>query len=530
MKRLASLLLATGLIGLSTIAQSKTLVYCSEGAPESFNPQFSTSGTTFDASSRQVYNRLYQFVIGTTTVEPGLAESLDISDDGLEYTFHLRKGVKFHKTSFFTPTRDFNADDVLFSFNRQRDEKHAYHSVSGGTYKYFGDMGMDSLIKDIIKVDDYTVKFVLTRPESPFLANLAMDFASILSAEYGDALLKAGNPEQMDQKPIGTGPFKFKRYAKNAFIRYEAHEGYWKGREAIDKLVFAISVDPNARLTALRKGECHVMSYPLPAQVNTIRDDQSLVLQEKPSATIGYWAFNTEKAPLDDVRVRKALAMAINKENILDIIYAGTGRSATNFIPPILWSHNDNVPDIEYNPEASKALLKEAGFAKGDLDIDLWAMPVQRPYNPNARRMAELMQADLAKVGVNAKIVSYEWGEYLTRARQGEHQTMLMGWTGDNGDPDNFFSPLLSCDAAKTGGNFARYCEEDFQKLLTQARTIADVEERTKLYEQVQEIHARDLPVLNIAHAVRMQATRKEVKGLKVDPLGGIYFTGVTIE
>ncbi len=529
MKRLISLILATGFISLSSIAQSKTLVYCSEGSPESFNPQLSTSGTTFDASSRQVYNRLYQFVIGATEVEPGLAESVDISEDGLEYTFHLRKGVKLHKTSYFTPTRDFNADDVLFTFNRQGDSQHPYHSVSGGVYKYFIDMGMDALIKDIIKVDDYSVKFVLNRPDSPFLANLSMDFASILSKEYADTLMKAGTPEQIDQKPIGTGPFKFQRYAKDSFIRYEAHEDYWKGRESIDKLVFAISVDPNARLTALRKGECHVMSYPLPAQINTIREDKSLSLQEKPSATIGYWAFNTEKAPLNDVRVRKALAMAINKEKILNTIYAGTGQSARNFIPPILWSHNDAITDIEYNPEAAKALLKEAGFEKG-LEIDLWAMPVQRPYNPNARRMAELMQADLNEVGVNAKIVSYEWGEYLTRARNGEHQTMLMGWTGDNGDPDNFYSPLLSCDAAKTGGNFARYCNDDFQALLTQARTIADVQERTKLYEQVQEIQAKDQPVLNIAHAVRMQAIRKEVKGLKVDPLGGTYFTGVTIE
>ena len=177
--------------GMAVSAEAKTLVYCSEGSPENFNPQINTTGTSFDASG-PIYDHLIEFTKGTTKTEPGLAESWDISDDGTVYTFHLRKGVKWHSNDKFTPTREFNADDVLFTFNRMWKEDSPYHKVSGGSYDYFGDMGFPTLLKAIDKVDDHTVKFTLTKPEAPFLADLAMEFSSILSAEYADAMMKAG--------------------------------------------------------------------------------------------------------------------------------------------------------------------------------------------------------------------------------------------------------------------------------------------------------------------------------------------------
>ena len=197
----------------------KTLVYCSEGSPEGFNPALYTAGTTFDASSRQVYNRLVEFEPGTTNIQPGLAESWTVSDDGLEYTFNLRQDVTFHTTDWFTPSRPFNADDVLFSFERQWKADHPYHGVSGGTYEYFNSMGFQERLKSIEKVDEHTVKFVLNEPDAPFIANMGMDFASILSAEYADQMMQAGTPEQVDLQPVGTGPFPFVAYQKDAVIR-----------------------------------------------------------------------------------------------------------------------------------------------------------------------------------------------------------------------------------------------------------------------------------------------------------------------
>ena len=513
---------------VSLSANAKTLVYCSEGSPEGFNPQLYTAGTTFDASSKPIFNRLVEFERGGTTVTPGLAESWDVSDDGLVYTFYLRPGVKFAANSSFTPTRDFNADDVVFSFERQLKADHPYHTVSGGTYEYFGGMDMGNLLASVEKVDDLTVRFTLTAPEAPFIANMGMDFASILSAEQADAMMAAGTPEQLDQSPVGTGPFVLVDYQKDAVIRYKANPDYWAGKAAIDDLIFAITPDASVRLAKLQAGECHIMPYPNPADLDAIRADEAITLLEQEGLNVGYLAFNTEKPPFDNKLVRQALNMAVNKAAIIEAVFQGAGQAAKNPIPPTIWSYNDAVEDYPYDPERAKELLAEAGFADG-FTTDLWAMPVQRPYNPDAKRMAELIQADWAAVGVTAEIVSYEWGEYLERSNNGEHQTLLLGWTGDNGDPDNFLHVLLSCAAAEAGANRARWCNEEFSGLLTQAKQITDIGERTKLYEEAQLVFKEEAPWITIAHSIVFMPVRNEVQNYLIDPFGAHIFYGVDI-
>ena len=508
---------------------AKTLVYCSEGSPENFTPALNTTGTSFDAA-RPVYNQLVEFERGTTKVVPSLAESWTVSDDGKEITFKLRKGVKFHSgVNGFTPTRDFNADDVLFSFERQWKPENPYHKVTGGAYDYFNDMSMPDLLKSIDKVDDYTVKFVLTEPNSPMLANLAMDFGTITSKEYADFLLKKGTPEQYDQIPVGTGPFSFVNYQKDAVIRYKANPAYFAGKPALDNLVYAITPDPTARYAKLKKGECHVMIAPNPADIAGMKTDPVVNLISQPGLNIGYLSFNTQKPPFDKKEVRQAFNMAIDKAAIIKDVYQGAGQAAINPIPPTIWSYNTAIKDYPYDPEKAKKMLADAGV-KTPLDIDLWWMPVQRPYNPNAKRIAEIMQADLAKIGVNAKLVSYEWGEYRKRLQQGEHMTGQLGWTGDNGDPDNFFF-LLGCAAARPGGqNLSKWCNKDFDALINKAKTISDTAERTKLYEQAQVIVKEEAPWFTIAHSVVYEPTRKEVVDYKVSPLGRHEFYGVDLK
>ncbi|AXO15916.1 MAG: peptide ABC transporter substrate-binding protein [Thalassospira sp. Nap_22] len=522
----AGLLAATALAA-PTAASAKTLVYCSEASPEGFNPSLYTAGTTFDASSRQVFNRLVQFKRGTTTIVPGLATSWDVSADGQEYTFNLREGVKFHTTEDFTPTRDFNADDVIFTFMRQFDKEHPYHGVSGGSYEYFNGMSMPDLIKDIVKVDDYTVKFVLNRPEAPFIANMAMDFASVLSAEYADKMMEAGTPEMVDLNPVGTGPFQLVAYQKDAVIRYKAFPEYWEGKAAIDNLIFAITPDSSVRYQKLKAGECHVMPYPNPADLEEMEADADINLLSQEGLNVGWLGYNTEKEPFTDVKVRKALNMAINKDAIIEAVFQGAGSKAKNPLPPTIWSYNNDIVDDPYDPEAAKAMLAEAGFPEG-FTTDIWAMPVQRPYNPNARRMAELIQADWAKVGVQAEIVSYEWGEYLERTKKGEQSTFLIGWTGDNGDPDNFLAVLLGCDAVG-GSNRARWCNDEFENLIQQAKTTSDVLERTRLYEEAQVVFKREAPWATIAHSIVFEPIRNEVVDYKIDPFGGHIFYGVDL-
>jgi dipeptide transport system substrate-binding protein len=534
--RSLALLAPTALAALTlTLAcgavSAKTLVYCSEGSPENFYPGMNTTGTSFDVTT-QVYNTIVEFERGGTKVVPGLAEKWDISADGTQYTFHLRKGVKWHTTSkSFKPTRDFNADDFIFVLERQWKESDPFFKVTSQNHSYFNDMGMPKLLKTVDRVDDYTVKIVLNQPEAPFLANLAMQYAGIQSKEYAIAMLKAGTPEKVDQDPIGTGPFYLVQYQKDAIIRFKAFPQYWGGKAKIDDLVFAITPDASVRWAKLQKGECHVMPYPNPADLDAIRKDPNVQVLEQPGLNVGYLSFNTTKKPFDDVRVRKAVSMAINKKAIIDGVYLSTGVAAKNPIPPSMWSYNDAVKDDPYDPEAARKLLAQAGFPDG-FPTDLWAMPVQRPYNPNAKRIAELMQADLAKINVKAEIKSFEWGEYRKRLQAGEHQMGMMGWTGDNGDPDNFLYTLLGCASAKSasGSNVSKFCYQPYEDLVVKAKSTTRQADRDALYKKAQVIFKEQAPWFTIAHAVQLKPVRKEVVDFKLSPFGRHTFYGVDMK
>jgi dipeptide transport system substrate-binding protein len=524
----ARLMVATAAALLAGTVQAKTLVFCSEGSPEGFTPALYTAGTTFDASSRQIFNKLVEFDIGTTTIIPGLAESWTVSSDGLEYTFILRKGVKFHSIKGFTPSRDFNADDVIFSFNRQFSKDHPYHKVSGGNYEYFNGMSMPDLLKGVTKINKYMVRFSLNRPEAPMIANLAMDFASIHSAEYANKMAAAGTLDNFDQNPVGTGPFKMIAYQKDAFIRYKAHPDFFRGKAAIDDLVFAITPDASVRYQKLKAGECHIMPYPNPADIAAMKKDSAINLLSQEGLNVGYLAYNAKVAPFDNPKVRKALNMAINKDAIIDAVFQGAGIVAKNPIPPTIWSYNEATVDDGYDPAASKAALAAEGVS--GLKMKVWAMPVQRPYNPNARRMAELIQSDFAQVGVEVEIVSYEWGEYLKRSKAEDRDgAVLLGWTGDNGDPDNFLAVLLGCDGVG-GSNRAQWCHKPFEDLIQKAKVVSDPAQRTALYKKAQIEFKKQAPWATIAHSVVFKPIRKEVTGFKIDPFGGHSFYGVDIK
>ena len=513
---------------LSGAAGAKTLVYCSEGSPEGFDPALYTAGTTFDASSNAVYNKLMEFAPGTTNPEPALAESYTVSDDGLEYTFKLRPGVKFQTTDFFTPTREMNADDVVFTFERQWKADNAWHQyVAGAAWEYFNGMGFPDLIQSIEKVDDMTVKFVLKRKEAPFVANLGMDFASIMSKEYADKLQADGKMDQLNQMPLGTGPFEFVAYQQDAVIRYRANEDFWKGKEKIDDLVFAITTDAAVRYQKLQAGECHVMPYPNAADVAAMKADSNLPVMEQEGLNIAYLAYNTTQAPFDKPEVRKALNMAINKQAIVDAVFQGAASPAKNPIPPTMWSYNDAIEDDKYDPDAAKKMLEDAGVS--NLSMKVWAMPVARPYMLNARRAAELIQADFQKIGVTVEVVSYEWAEYLERSKAKDRDgAVILGWTGDNGDPDNFLHTLLGC-AAVGGNNRAQWCNEEFDKIVNDAKVETDQAARTKLYEEAQVVFKREAPWATLDHSLVVMPMRKEVTGYVMSPLGKHFFSGVDI-
>lgn len=531
------LIVSAGLMAAAPFAQAATnLVFCSEGSPAGFDPAQYTTGTDFDASAETMFNRLTQFERGGTAVVPGLATSWDVSPDGLTYTFHLRDGVKFHTTPYFKPTRTFNADDVLFTFNRMINKDDPFRKAAPTEFPYFTDMGMDTNIKNIEKVDDHTVKFTLGTVDAAFIQNMAMSFASIQSAEYAAQLLKAGKATDINQKPIGTGPFVFKSYQKDSNIRYTGNKDYWKPEDVkIDNLIFAITTDPSVRIQKLKKNECQITLFPRPADLKALGEDKDLKMPNQAGFNLGYIAYNVmdkvkgsdQPNPLADLRVRQALDMSVNKQQIIDSVYQGAGQLAVNAMPPTQWSYDTTIKDTQYDPEKAKSLLKEAGVKEGT-EIVLWAMPVQRPYNPNAKLMAEMLQNDWKKIGLNVKITSYEWGEYIKRSKGGENQAMIIGWSGDNGDPDNWLNVLFGCDSL-SGNNFSKWCDKKFDGIVKEAKATSDVAKRTELYKQAQHILKDAVPMTPIAHSTVYQPMRSTVQDFKISPFGLNSFYGVSV-
>ncbi|RUP86407.1 ABC transporter substrate-binding protein, partial [Corynebacterium propinquum] len=401
--------MAAALLSVAIGVSAKPLVVCTEASPEGFDPVLYTTAVTADAAAETMFNRLVDFKPGTTEVVPALAKGLpQISADGLTYTFHLRDDVKFHTTDFFTPTRDFNADDVLFTFNRLLDAESPFRKAYPSESPYFTDMGLNTTIKSVEKLDEHTVRFNLNNVDAALVQNLAMSFASVQSAEYVAQLLKEGTASDINQKPIGTGPFVFKSYQKDSNIRYTGNKDYWKPEDVkIDNLIFAITTDPSVRIQKLKKNECQVTLFPRPADLKALGEDKDLKLPHQAGFNLGYVAYNVmdkvkgsdQPNPLADLRVREALDMSVNKQQIIDSVYQGAGQLAVNAMPPTQWSYDTTIKDAKYDPEKAKALLKEAGVKEGT-EIVLWAMPVQRPYNPNAKLMAEMLQNDWSKIGL----------------------------------------------------------------------------------------------------------------------------------
>jgi dipeptide transport system substrate-binding protein len=530
MFEMKKLVLALGLSAVGLASQAAgTLIYCSEGSPEGFDTAQYTAGTTFDAAGHALFNRLTQFKKGGTDVEPSLAQSWTISADGLTYTFKLRPGVKFHTTDYFKPGRTLTADDVIFTIERMVNKEHAFNKAYPAQFPYASDVGLESNTESVTKTDPLTVVLKLKKPDPDLLVKLAMPFASVLSKEFADKLLAEGKASMINQQPVGTGPFVLRRYEKDAQIRYAKHKDYWNAKNVlVDNLIFAITTDASVRFQKLKAGECHIMSFPKPQDIAAMKADPNLKVDTAPGFNIGYLSYNTEKAPLNKLEVRQALDMAINRKAIIDAVYQGQGQEASNPFPASLWSYNKSLKNAAYSPEKAKELLKKAGVAEGT-EITLWAMPVQRPYNPNAKLMAEMIQADWAKVGIKAKITQYEWGEYLKRMKNGEHDTGLIGWTGDYASPDNFLGVLLTCEAVG-GSNYARYCSKEFDSYTLKARNSTNQKERTDLYMKAQAVFKKDLPWTTIAHSTVNQPMRKNVNGFAISPFGDYNFEGVGVK
>jgi len=456
-------------------------------------------------------------------IVPSLASAWHLSHDGLTYTFVLREDVNFHSSNTFSPSRHFNADDVLFSFNRIIDKQHPFHKISKTGYPFFQSISFDTLVASIERVSDNKIAFHLKTPDASFLSNLATGFAVILSAEYGQHLINLDQQQDIDRLPIGTGPFCMIKYVKNEYIRYHRNDAYWRALPNAELLVFDITPKSTSRLTKLITGDCNVSALPKADELSVVQAHKELEIDSQPGFNVAFWAFNTQKSPFDDINVRTALALAVDRENILRVVYQKNAVSASGMLPPMSWAYTENLTPIEFNPEKSKTLLADAGVE--NLNLDIWVMPVARIYNPNAEKTAELIRADLVNIGVNVNIISYDWSVFNQKLSEHNYDSVLIGWNANNSDPDNFFTPILSCAAVESNSNHARWCHPKLDSILKAAKLTTDIKKRTELYQQAEAVVAKELPVLPFAHATRLAFKRKDSMASQLMPFGGINFS-----
>jgi len=513
-----------------------SLPVCIEGSPDNFNPQLSSNGTTLFVLG-QIYDNMVSVKQGSSEIEPALAESWSVSDDARTYTFKLRKGVKWQSNDAFTATRDFNADDVVFTFERMMDPANPYAKVNGGSYITFQTRLADSL-ESVKKIDDYTVAFTLKAPLAPFIGIMAHQSLAITSAEYADTLMKAGTPELFDRNPIGTGPFALQDYEIDAAVRLVPFAQTWGatiGDESrtpkVDAVILTISADASVRLQRALMGECLIALYPNLADLGLIEKSDNLQAVRTPVASTGFITFNFHDEVLKNKKVREALAHAINIKSLVDVVYDGMGTATGSLVPSALWGFDDQLGPYDYDPQKAKALLKEAGYPDG-FSTQVWAVPVSRPYMPHGRRAAEMIQADWAAIGVNAEIVSYEWGEYITRARAGEAKVGMFGGIWDFPDPSEIPNNYFTCDSSgkPSPSNIGAWCNADYNSLMAKAGSITDQAEREKLYKQAQQVFHDDVPAVVLGSADSITAVNKKVKGYREANFGTSRLSGVTVE
>ncbi len=532
-----SLALAILMAGFAApAALAAPLTVCLEGAPETFNPQLSSNGTTSTVLG-QIYDGLVAVERGGAQTEPALAESWDISEDGRTYTFHLRKGVKWQTTGNFTPSREFNADDVIFTFDRMMKSDNAYSKVNGGNYITFNTKLADAL-SSVEKIDDNTVAFKLKEPLAPFLGIMAHGSLKITSAEYAATLLTAGTPELFDRDPVGTGPFQLQAYQTDAVVRLIPFAQTWGAEQKIaentpmvDAIIMAISPDASVRVQRALGGECQITYFPNLADAPLIEASDKLDLVTAKVASSGFINFNFKVDKYKDIRVRKALAHAINMKPLVEVVFNGMGHETGAVVPPAFWGHADDLTPYDYDPSKAKSLLAEAGFPNG-FETKIWAIPVARPYMPNGRRAAEMIQADWADIGVKAEIVTFEWAEYIQRSRNFEAEVGMYGGIYDFPDPSQIPNNYFTCnsDGKPSPSNIGAWCNDEFNSLMAQAGAITDQNKRAELYLKAQHVLYNDVPAVMFGSADQLMAVSKDVKGFVPAIFGTSRMSGVTVE
>ena len=464
-----------------------------------------------------VYDCLVLYDLGATTIRPGLAESWDVSEDGLVYTFNLRQGVKFHDGD------SFNADAVVTWYN-SIDEGASGSQYDAVRMVYMQDF-ITSWIDKVEAVDEYTVRMTLPNPYAPLLANLAIPIAGIVSPTAVSKGL-----DYVMVNPSGTGAFKLASpddWTRDSQMTLQANPDYWGGAPKVDQLIVKVIPESSTRLQQLETGEIDIAWALTSDDVERTRDNPDLVIVEDAGLNSNYVEMNVTKEPFTSKEVRQALNYAVNKEELSEGLYNGNMVTAGGVLPPVDWAYNPDLKSYPYDPDKARELLATAGYDESNaLTFTFMAYTIPRGYNPVGDRLATAIQEYWSEVGVQADIQTEEWTQYRADRQANKFQCSLSGWQGDNGDPDNFLYSLLA-GASKGAGNNSFYENPEVDDLLSQAQKVSDQEERKTLYHQAEQLIVDDAPWVFLGYQKHQVVTRANITDFQLQPTYIYYFAGV---
>lgn len=536
--KLFALLLLVALVVVPVAAQDEvTFTFGTFGDPVGMDPAVITDGVSFRVIT-QGCESLTAYDGSLTSVVPSLATSWEASEDGMTWVFQLQEGVQFHDGT------DFNAAAVVWNFERWQFTDNAAHFEEAvfEYYEYmFGGFNADSFVASVEATGDYEVTFVLNNPNGSFLNTLGMQMFSLASPSAVEAAGPAyGTP---DVGYVCTGPYTFGEWINGERVVLNTNENYWGDVSGnVERIVFQQIPDNAARFAALSAGEIDAFEGPNVEDLPGIEASDDLYINYRGSLNVQYLAFSYRIAELRDPLVRQAISMAFDREAIAEAFLPPGAIPASSMLPPSLWGFNADIPVTAYDPDGAIALLAEAGYPDGisefnvlglnddgtisdeivdTIPIDLFFQPIARPYNPDGEGIGEAQVSYLADIGIQANLASAgDWPTYLAGRREGTLLGMYqLGWTGDNGDPDNFLGYFFAAvDEPKAQEGYLQAPE--LAAILQEARALADRADREPLYQQAEQLIYDNTYRIFMAHSQVPIALRSCVSGYVTNPLG----------